>query len=188
MYIYIYICFIPASQPIVGLYSQSLSGLLASSFEVSRSHTTTRHSRQHSSGRVISSSQRLLPDNTQHSQQTNIHCPRWDSNPQSQQARVRRPTPQTARLLGPATSFIYMAFHGKTTFKTEVRIGGRGPFNGMYSYHNLHFSVNMAYGEDSLKNMLQVRNVTKNHDVTKIFCVGKFKRNKSRSKEVCAVK
>ena len=41
--------------------------------EVSRSHTTTQHSRQDSSGRVISSSQRPLPDNTRHSQQTNIH-------------------------------------------------------------------------------------------------------------------
>ena len=44
-------------------------------FEVSRSHTTTHHSRQDSSGRVISSSQRPLPDNTQHSQRTNIHAP-----------------------------------------------------------------------------------------------------------------
>ena len=43
--------------------------------EVSRSHTTTHHSRYDSSGRVISSSQRPLPDNTQHSQQTNIHAP-----------------------------------------------------------------------------------------------------------------
>ena len=42
---------------------------------VSRSHTTTQHSRQESSGRVISSSQRPLPDNTRHSQQTNIHAP-----------------------------------------------------------------------------------------------------------------
>ena len=41
----------------------------------SRAHTTTHHSRQDSSGRVISSSQRPLPDNTQHSQQTNIHAP-----------------------------------------------------------------------------------------------------------------
>ena len=31
-------------------------------------------------------------------------CPRWDSNPQSQQASDRRPTPQTARPLGPALS------------------------------------------------------------------------------------
>jgi hypothetical protein len=43
--------------------------------EVSRSHTT-HHPRWYSSGRVISSSQRPLP-NTQHSQQTNIHDPGW---------------------------------------------------------------------------------------------------------------
>jgi hypothetical protein len=59
----------------VGLYSQPFSGLLAASYEVSRSHTTTRDSRYDSSGRVISSSQRPLPDNTQHSQQTNVHAP-----------------------------------------------------------------------------------------------------------------
>ena len=29
-------------------------------------------------------------------------CPRWDSNPQSQQASGRRTTPYTTRLLGPA--------------------------------------------------------------------------------------
>ena len=49
--------------------------------EVSRSHTTTHHSRYDSSRRVISSSQRPLPDNTQHSQQTHPR-PRRDSNPQ----------------------------------------------------------------------------------------------------------
>ena len=43
--------------------------------EVSRSHTTTRHSRQDYSGRVISPSQRPLPDNTQHTQQTDINVP-----------------------------------------------------------------------------------------------------------------
>ena len=43
--------------------------------DVSRSHTTTQHSQYDSSGRVISSSQRPLPDNTRHSQQTNIHAP-----------------------------------------------------------------------------------------------------------------
>jgi len=43
--------------------------------DVSRSHTTTQHSRLDYSGRVISSSQRPLPDNTRHSQQTNIHAP-----------------------------------------------------------------------------------------------------------------
>ena len=43
--------------------------------EVSRSHTTTHHSRWNSSGRVTSSSQRPLRYNTQHSQQTDIHAP-----------------------------------------------------------------------------------------------------------------
>ena len=69
--------------------------------EVSRSNTTTHHSQQDFSGRVISSPQRPLPDNTQHSQrQTSVT--RRDSNPQSQQASGRRPTPQTVRPLGPA--------------------------------------------------------------------------------------
>ena len=43
--------------------------------EVSRSHKTVHHSRLDSSGRVISSLGRPLPDNTQQSQQTNIHVP-----------------------------------------------------------------------------------------------------------------
>ena len=76
--------------------------------DVSRSHTTTNHSWQDSSGRVISSSQRPLPNNTQHSQQTTHPCPRWDSNPRSQQASGRRPTPQTAPPLGPAHIYIYI--------------------------------------------------------------------------------
>ena len=42
--------------------------------EVSRSRTTTHYIRQDSSGRVISSSQRPLPDNTQHPQRTYIHA------------------------------------------------------------------------------------------------------------------
>ena len=37
-----------------------------------------------------------------HNRQTSM--PRWDSNPRSQQASVRRPTHQTARPLGPAKS------------------------------------------------------------------------------------
>ena len=61
-------CFITtAQQPPVG------QGLLI--HEVSRSHTKTHHNRYDSSGRVISSSQRPLPDKTQHLQQTNVHAP-----------------------------------------------------------------------------------------------------------------
>ena len=43
--------------------------------EVSRTHTTTHYNQYDSSGRVISSSQRTQPENTQHSQQTNIDAP-----------------------------------------------------------------------------------------------------------------
>jgi len=47
----------------------------ASILYVSRSHKTTHQSRKNSCGRVISSSQRPLPDNTLHWQQTNINAP-----------------------------------------------------------------------------------------------------------------
>ena len=57
----------------VALRPNAGQGLLI--LEVSRSHTMTHHSRLDSSGHVISSSQRPLPDNTQHSQQTDIHAP-----------------------------------------------------------------------------------------------------------------
>ena len=65
----LFVCFCSDSPPPVG------HGLLIP--EVSRSHTTTHHSQQDSSGRVISPSHRLLPDNTQHSQQTDIRAPGW---------------------------------------------------------------------------------------------------------------
>ena len=53
-------------------------------------HTQTHHTQQDPSGRLISPTQRPLPDNTQHKRQT---CPRRDSHPQSQQANGRRPKP-----------------------------------------------------------------------------------------------
>jgi hypothetical protein len=59
--------FLLAQQPPLG------KGLLTR--EVSRSHTTTQYVRYDSSGRVISSSQRPLSDNTQLSLQTDIHAP-----------------------------------------------------------------------------------------------------------------
>ena len=42
--------------------------------EVSKSHSKTHDTRHYSSGRVISSSQRPIPDNTQHSPQTDYHA------------------------------------------------------------------------------------------------------------------
>ena len=59
--------------PPVALRPNTGHGLLI--LEVSRSHTTMYQNRCDSSGGMISSSQRPLPDNTQHSQQTNIHSP-----------------------------------------------------------------------------------------------------------------
>jgi hypothetical protein len=68
-----FICLFLAQQPPVG------QGLLI--HQASTSHTTTHHSQQDSTARVISSLQRPLPDNTQHT--TDKHpCPQWDSNPQ----------------------------------------------------------------------------------------------------------
>ena len=59
----------------VSFWRDSPQWARASSFTRFLDHTTTHHIRQDSSGRVISSSQRPVPDNTQHSQQTNIHAP-----------------------------------------------------------------------------------------------------------------
>jgi len=56
-----------ARQPLVS------QGLLI--VEASRSHSDIPHIRSHSSGRVIRPTQRPLPDNTQHSQETDIHFP-----------------------------------------------------------------------------------------------------------------
>ena len=70
--------------------------------EVSRSHTTTHHSR--------------TPLDEWSARRRDLHlttittdrhiCPRWDLNPQSQQARGSRPTSYTARPLGPAFLFL----------------------------------------------------------------------------------
>ena len=65
-YVFLCVClFVFGATPPVG------PGLLI--HEVYRSHTTTHHSRLDSSGRAMSPSQRSLPDNIQHSQQTNAH-------------------------------------------------------------------------------------------------------------------
>jgi len=70
LYIYIYI-------PPVALRPNAGHGLLI--LEVSRSHTTTtQHSRYDSSGRMISSSQRPLPDNT-HNRQTSMPPVRFET-------------------------------------------------------------------------------------------------------------
>ena len=59
----------------------------------------THHTRQDSSGRVISPTQRPVPSNTTLTGYRHP-CLWWDSNPQSHHASGRRPTPWTARPLG----------------------------------------------------------------------------------------
>jgi len=75
---------------LLSLLSNSGHGLLQ--HDVYRSHTTTHHSRQDSSGRVINSSKRPLPDNTQHSQQTNIHALGGIRTHNPSKVSCRRPT------------------------------------------------------------------------------------------------
>jgi hypothetical protein len=75
-------------------------GLL--SLEISKSRTTTHHCRQDSSGRVISASQRPLPDNTQHSQQIDFNATGGiRTHKLSRRAAVDLRL-KTARPLGPA--------------------------------------------------------------------------------------
>ena len=117
----------------------ALQRALASSSEVSRSHTTTRHIRQDSSGRVISSSQRPLPENTKHTKQTNFHAPEWDSNPRSHQARGRRPTPQNARVLGP-TIFYHISLNSSQKMKRVKEIHTDN-LNTHFMFNNFFLTV-----------------------------------------------
>jgi len=80
----------------VALRPNAGHGLLI--LEVSRSHSTTHHTRQDSSGRVISSSQRPLPDYTQHSQQTSMPPVGFEPTISAGER------PQIARPLGPAVN------------------------------------------------------------------------------------
>ena len=82
-------------------------------------HTQAHHAQQDSSVRVISSSHRPQPDNTQHSKRTDIHAPWRDSNPQFQQTSVHRPTPQTAWPLGSdkKNTFLRKRHEGSNRFK-----------------------------------------------------------------------
>ena len=69
-----FVCFPAVTTHCGCIFHSPVAGFSFLVFEVSWSHTMSRHSRYDSSGRVISPSQRPLPDNTQHSQQTNIHA------------------------------------------------------------------------------------------------------------------
>ena len=84
--------------PFVALRPNADQGLLI--HDVSRSHSDAPQS----VGVLWTSDQPVTETCTwQHTTlTTDIHAPPWDSNPQSQQASSRRPTPQSTRPLGSA--------------------------------------------------------------------------------------
>ena len=96
--------------------------------EVSRSRTTTHHSRQGSSGRVTSSSQRSLIDNTHniYNRQTSMPPSGIRTHDLSRRAaadiRLTLWSPQTARPLGPAHKHVGK---GKVT-PLQARLWPRG--------------------------------------------------------------
>ena len=95
----VFVCLLLARQPPTG------QGLVI--IEVSRTYTTTHHSRQDSSGRVISLSQRPLLDNTQRSLYTDLHAPVGFEPTISADER-----PQTYALYRAATGTCYIVLIG----------------------------------------------------------------------------
>jgi hypothetical protein len=81
---------------------KSLSIFFVSQVSPSYDHTQTHHTQYYFSGLVISPSQRPVPDNTQYTQQTNIHAPGGiRTHDRSRQAAVdlrRRPRGHWERL------------------------------------------------------------------------------------------
>ena len=70
----LFVCFPGVTSPCGCIFHSPVAGFNLLVFEVSWSHTTSRHNRYDFSGRVISPSQRPVPDNTKQSQHTNFHA------------------------------------------------------------------------------------------------------------------
>ena len=70
IYIYIYVCVYTHTR-----WRNSHQWAVATSISKIHDHTQTHHTRYDSSGRVIGKTQRLLPNNTQPSQEPDIHAP-----------------------------------------------------------------------------------------------------------------
>ena len=83
----------------------------ASSLSRIHDHTQTLHSRQDSFGRVINSSQRPLSDDTQHSQQTNIHTTGGIRTHNLSRWVAADRTTTGIRLVGPGSWYSVVIFH-----------------------------------------------------------------------------
>ena len=98
-------------------------GLLT--LEVSRSHCDTPYIRQDSSGRVISQTQRTLPDNTQHSQQTDRHSPGGiqSHNPSKRVASDNALDQTNIGMVCLVTDLFIYSFYLFNTFKQFIYFG-----------------------------------------------------------------
>jgi len=70
----LYNCYCHSGLRILSMTQQPLIGQGFLIIEASRSHSDTQHTRWDFSGRAIRPTQRPLPDNTQHSEEKNIHA------------------------------------------------------------------------------------------------------------------
>jgi len=115
-----------------------------------RAHTTTHHSRWESPGRVISSSQRPLPDNTYNTHDRHP-CPWWESNWQYQQASGCRPTPKAPYTLSVKLSDFTVWRHTwrKIWVNCSVLTGNsadlRTVFSSSLSHGELRSSVRVSH-------------------------------------------
>ena len=115
-----------ATQPIVGVYFTALYRALAYSRTRLLDHTQRRVTVGRTPLNEWSVRRRDLYLTTYNTH--NKHpCPGWDSNPRSQQACGRRPTPYTAQLLGPAYNINrWWKLHEGRTKGWAIRGAARG--------------------------------------------------------------
>jgi hypothetical protein len=107
--------------------------VMAPSLSRLHDHTQALHTRQDSSGEVISPSQRPLPDNTQHSQQTDIRTPGGirTHNPSKRAAADRAATEASF----PALCFTkYSHFHFPSQYSDSLRLLPSCNVNTLYCF------------------------------------------------------
>jgi len=126
-----------------------------------RDHIQTHHTQQDFSGRVISPTLRPLPDNTQHSQETDIHTTARASNPHFQKARGRRPTLWTARSLELSCRLIVMYSTSHSFCERIININGwTKKFRALIVFLDLNISnfpyVELVYKTDDCATIVEV--------------------------------
>jgi hypothetical protein len=103
----------------------------------------------------------LTTHNT-HNRHTSMFPP-WDSNPQSQQASVRRPTSQTARPLGPTKSHYRTFLPGRETLEYRYKITVHG-------YQLLFLFVTTCW---LMRIYMHITQINQSYDGTKVTFIRK---------------